>query len=184
MTEAGATTILVAVAIMGTATIATKAARNARAAAHDRRVGLLHLRHGTRSGAAPVPIAAARVYATVHRYISIAGKRRCKVARCSAAPITDGARSGKGEHSRPLAARCTVGGTAPTSWLAGGAGEPSISSNVRERQLGKPGYGNPQSEIGRGDCRDRRAVAQLFHIVQSSLSIFQHSGRIVNVTQA
>ena len=42
MTEAGATTILVAVAIMATATITTKAAHIAKAAARDRRVGLLH----------------------------------------------------------------------------------------------------------------------------------------------
>ena len=42
MTEAGATTILVAVAIMDTATITIKAARIAKAAARDRRFGLLH----------------------------------------------------------------------------------------------------------------------------------------------
>ncbi|WP_298688020.1 hypothetical protein [uncultured Sphingomonas sp.] len=42
MTEAGATTILVAVAIMVTATITIKAARIAKAAARDRRFGLLH----------------------------------------------------------------------------------------------------------------------------------------------
>ena len=42
MTEAGATTIPVAVAIMATATTTTQAARIAKAAARDRRFGLLH----------------------------------------------------------------------------------------------------------------------------------------------
>jgi hypothetical protein len=145
MTEAGVTTILVAVAIMVTATITTKAARIAKAAARDCRFKLLHV-------------------AECHAF----GRRTC--ADCGRLRIRDGpllhfdrretktqggALLASAYHGRPWewTGRASgrwprvaplVGPRQPRDYPAA-PGEPAISSNVRERQLGEPGYGNPQS---------------------------------------